>query len=195
MGARRSFPVFHSKGTPRGDFYVLSFVEGLYVPSSDKVQKEAFLLVNFSPSNEFTRFSYEICALDGRMMAYIRGNDCHDSLEAVLLIAWYRYEMPPHLWSLFPKSNINVSSFKNGRHAKQYAEARLEFCALLYHLRQAGAIRDGSYAKRYKFKHPKRMFRFFRFKQVPKPPKPWESHVENQEIAEAVMTFWRRLGR
>jgi hypothetical protein len=187
MSKNTEFPKFHSKGSPRGDFYSLAFVKGLYVPPSEKTKDDSFLILNYSPSKDFTRFSFAIDSADGRLHAYKRGNDTHDSIETALITAWYEYEVPPHLWALFPKSEVNRAKFGNKqKHPKQYWDARKQFCSLLYHFRLAAWFKTQECATKLQFKHPLKPL--FRFKTIPRVSDPIKPNPENEEILQAVVS-------
>jgi len=180
------FPQFHSRGTPRGDFYALAFVKGLYVPPTEKTKDDAFLILNYSPSKHFTRFSFAIDSVKRDLHAYRRGTDTHDSIEFALLTAWYEYEMPPHLWTLFPKNQVSLARFAKRKHSKQYQEARRQLCAQLYHFRLAAWFKTEECARKMEFDGPVKSL--FRFKSVPRVPDPMAPNAENEEIGKAEMS-------
>lgn len=190
MNENTQFPQFHSTGSPSGDFYALAFVNGVYVPPSEKTKDDAFLVLNYSPSKDFTRFSFAIDSLDGRLHAYKRGIDTHDSIETALLTAWYEYEVPPHFWSLFPRKQVGAAKFGDKRkHPRHYWDARRQLCALLYHFRLAAWFKTAECAAQFEFKHPPKPL--FRFKQIPCVPDPMASNLENEEIGAAAVATER----
>ena len=183
---KAEIPQFHSKGSPRGDFYALAFVKGIYVPPSEKTKDDALLILNYSPSKDFTRFSFAIDSVDGRLHAYRRGIDILDSIETALLNAWYEYDVPPHLWSLFPKQRISTARFASkSKHSKQYWDARRQLCSLLYHFRIAAWFKTEECAAKLQFDGPVKSL--FRFKDVPRISDPMEPNPENEEIGQAVV--------
>jgi hypothetical protein len=181
-------PQFHSIGSPRGDFYVLAFVRGLYVPSA-RTKDEAFLVLNYSPAKAFTKFSFVIISPDGELRAYKRGLNEHDSIESALLTAWYEYNVAPHFWLPFPKSEATQQILKS-KHAKQYSEVKGQFCSLLEHFRMAAWSKTAEYAKRFELKHPVQPM--FRFKKMPTAPNPLELNTENEEIANSAFEYFQR---
>ena len=187
-------PRFHSEGSPKGDFYVLAFVKGLYVPPSEKTKDEAFLILNYSPTKAFTKFSFAIKSFDHRLRAYTRGINEHDTLEAALLTAWYEYKVAPHFWTPFPGQNLVKSNFGNKRkHAQLYSETRAQFCSLLQHFRHFAWSQSEGFVKRFGLKRP--MKSLFRFKDIPTISDPLELNVENEEISQAAFNFFNAKKR
>ena len=129
-------PPFHQIGDPEGDFYALAFCEGEYVSPSGSTREEASLVLYYSPSEDFTDFSFHICARDGRLIAYSRGIDKHDTLEFALWSAWYNYGLAPHQWRLYPAESMERywSGVSDASQSK-YMLMRTKFCSLLYHVR------------------------------------------------------------
>jgi hypothetical protein len=179
-------PQFHSKGNPRGDFYALAFIKGLYVPPSEKTKDDAFLILNYSPSKAFTRFSFAIDSLDGRLHAYKRGSDTRDAIESALLEAWYEYEAPPHLWSLYPKDLASKAIFANKtKHPRRYWEARSQLCMALAGCRHHAWFKTEECVAQFQLRGPVKPL--FRFKDAPRIQNPMEPNAENEEILAAVM--------
>ena len=183
-----ALPQFHSKGSPRGDFYVLAFVRGLYVPSA-KTKDEAFLVLNYSPAKAFTKFSFAIISPDQSLRAYKRGIDEHDAMATAFLTAWYEYNVAPHFWIPFPKSEAARQIVKS-EHAKQYSEVKGQFCSLLEHFRMAAWSKTAEYAKRFELKHAVQPM--FRFKEKPLIPNPLELNAENEEITNSSFEYFQR---
>jgi len=188
MSENAELPDFHSEGSPRGDFYALAFAKGLYVSPSEKMKDAAFLILNYSPTKGFTRFSFQIVSVSGQLCEYRSGEERHDSIEVALLTAWYEYELPPHLWALFPKSELSLASFRTNRtHEEQHWRARRELGALLYQFRTAAWFKTQECAEQYQFAGPPKPL--FRLNTVPIVPNPLKPTAENEEIGEAVASM------
>jgi hypothetical protein len=133
-------PRFHSigeddTGQKTGDFYALAFVIGSYAPT-ERSHAEAFHVLTFSPSKEFTRFSFETVSPDGHLFAYARGIDQLDSPEYALLFAFRKEQVPMHAWRLFPASSIDEATFHGDAKARSdYEAARSRVAQILYYER------------------------------------------------------------
>src|SRR5262245_59295221 len=108
-------PRFHSigeddNGQKTGDFYALAFVIGSYA-TTERSDAEAFHVLTFSTSVEFTLFSFETVSPDGHLFAYTRGIDQLDSPEYALLFAFQKEQVSMHAWRLFPASSIDEATF------------------------------------------------------------------------------------
>ncbi|HWT03939.1 MAG TPA: hypothetical protein VN256_27065 [Pyrinomonadaceae bacterium] len=131
----QTYPPFHLKGDPDGDFYALAFCEGTYVSPTGNTREDGFLVLYHSPSPEFTRLSIHTCTRDGRALSYSRGIDRHDTPEFALLKAWYEYRLPPHGWRLYPAEVARRHWEEAGEaHEESYRAMRKMFCSILYHL-------------------------------------------------------------
>src|SRR5688500_1249576 len=103
-------PPFHSLGEDDGHFYALAYVPGVYV-ASGRMNDEAFFVLNFSPSKNFTRFSYSTVSPEGRLFQYSRGTDEVNSVEYIMIRAWCEERVPLHAWHFFPAAAIEESAF------------------------------------------------------------------------------------
>jgi hypothetical protein len=190
MIRRPMLPTFHTKGRPRGDFYVMALAKGLYAPS-EKSQCDAFLVLNFSPSKNFTRFSFAIESTDRNLRAYKRGIDENDTMEAAFLTAWYDYEVPVHLWTLYPGKHINAESFGNRQtHHREYFKNREQLCFLLRQFRLSAWYKTDEFAKQINSKFPLKPL--FAFKKTPSVPNPRKLNDENKEIADGAFAFFKK---
>ena len=130
-------PRFHSIGEDDdgnivGDFYAVAFVIGSYAPS-DHYHGEAFHVLKFSPSKNFTRFSFETVSPDGRAFAYTRGVDQLDSPEYALLCAYRKEQVPLHAWRLFPAASIDEATFHGDVKVRSdYEAARCRVAQIFY---------------------------------------------------------------
>jgi hypothetical protein len=195
MPSKHLYPKFHTKGSPHGDFYVLAFVRGLYA-RSQKAECEAFLVLNYSPSKNFTSFSFEINTLDNRLQAYKRGLDENDNLETAMLTAWYEYKVPPHFWMLFPKNHISKKLFANKfKHARQYFENREQLCFLFRQFRYNAWFESKECAERMKWKYA--WAPLFEFKDTPviRSQNEYEDCKDVSEGAMAYFVKWQKQNK
>jgi len=184
-------PKFHTTGQPRGDFYVLTYVDGFHAPTNKRSREKAALVINYSPSTLFTRYSFNIISANGRMLAYTRGPEACDTVEMALLTAWCRYGIQPFQWKLFPKKEITVDHFANkARHSRQYHQARKGLCFLLSKFRLGAWLKTPQAAKRFKFKYPTPpQFQIIGSSSV---PDPYKSNDENLEILESACEYLKQ---
>lgn len=164
---------------------------GRYAEPSGKTGPDAFLILNFSPSEKFTRFSYEIRATTGGMIAYKRGIDELDTLEVALLRAWYEYDFPPHQWRLYPRDEIRERDFGNKpKNAREYWEARSWFCCLVRHPRHAAWFRSEEFRAQIGAK--RLLTPLFELTQPVLPLSLKELSPENREISTAYLEFAKK---
>jgi hypothetical protein len=129
-------PPFHTRGDPQGDFYAVAFVPGSYIPPSARSETDAFYVLNFSPSEGFTKFSHYTVSIEGRYLAYHRGVDELDTLEHAILDAWYHEHVPPHAWRLFPADTIEEDAFHGDAAVRSaYDLARRRLARILWRAR------------------------------------------------------------
>src|SRR4051794_16667239 len=126
-------PRFHSLGDDDGHFYAIAYVVGTYVPPSGNSQSDAFHVLDFSPSKDFTRFSYSTVLPEGEVLHYTRGVDELDSAEYALLRAWREEGVPTHAWRLFPSVSIEEDAFGGDLTARAaYEDSRRRVALILY---------------------------------------------------------------
>ena len=159
---------------------------------SPKTREEAFLVLNYSPTKEYTKFSFAIISPEGGQLAYKRGLNEHDTIESALLTAWYEYDVAPHFWLLFPKNQADKHILKS-KHAKSYTEVKGQFCSLLEHFRMAAWSKTEAYANRFKLNRAVQPM--FCFKEIPSAPNPLESNAENEEIANSAFEYYQRTAK
>jgi hypothetical protein len=119
---------FHTESEDDGHFYALATCDGLYV--STRAREPATIALFFSPSQHFSRFSFQIYTHTGEWRMYHAGPDHSPSADAALLEAWVSFGVPAHAWSLFPRDA--VAKFAEPEHQPVYVEARSELCRALY---------------------------------------------------------------
>ena len=129
-------PRFHSIGDDDGHFYAVAYVVGSYVPPSGRSKNDAFLVLDFSPSKAFTRFSFSTVSPEGDLFRYTRGLDQLDSAEYALLHAWRDERVPMHAWRLFPSASIEADAFGDDTACSAYEAARSRVALILYHARR-----------------------------------------------------------
>ncbi len=169
-------PRFHSLGENDGHFYAVAYVFGNYVPPTAPQNGEAFFVLDFSPSKNFSRFSFSTVSPDGHMFAYTRGSDDIETVEYALLRAWQNSGVPPHAWRLFPSASVVKSDFGGDASARSAYEDARRRAALVF------------YAARMKQKFPaKPMFRF----SEADCPEAMVSTSESQEISKYVLDYAR----
>lgn len=127
-------PPFHTSGEAEGDFYALAFVAGRMATSD---QKPASLVLSWSPTPRFTRFSTMIVAAEtGRLIEYSRGQDQLDSIEFTLWREAIEKGVTPHHWLLYPKQQIRDAAWNGRTDVKDgYWSNRRQLCRVLYDLR------------------------------------------------------------
>jgi hypothetical protein len=129
-------PRFHSLGENDGHFYAVAYVLGSYVPPPGRSEGEALYVLNFSPSKNFTRFSFETVSPEGHLFSYTRGLDDLNTAEYALLCAWREERIPLHAWWLFPSSSIDEAAFNGDAKARSdYEAARCRVALMLDHAR------------------------------------------------------------
>ena len=128
-------PPFHSLGEDDGHFYVVAYVPGFYVPPSEKSRDEVFLVLNFSPSESFTRFSVATVSPGGRMFHYSRGTDELDSAEYAMLRAWREERVPIHAWRFYPTPLIETAAFTDENAQAVYKAARRRVALIIFQAR------------------------------------------------------------
>ena len=122
---------FHDIGEDDGHFYVLAFCECGYQPRDQATP--SCLALYFSPSQAFSRFSFQCWTLEGQSQMYHRGPDYSSTPEATLLDIWVLENVPAYVWHLFPQEKC--TDFYSPEHKAEYYQARKELCAALYGLR------------------------------------------------------------
>jgi hypothetical protein len=173
-------PRFHSVGEDDdgnivGDFYAVAFVIGNYAPS-DRFHGEAFHVLKFSASKDFTRFSFETVSPDGHLYAYTRGVDQLDSPEYALLCAYRKEQVPMHAWRLFPAASIDEAAFHGDAKARSdYEAARSRVAQILYH-EQAHVWLSAQYPVKPRFRASEADF-----------PQPMTNTPEYEEISRYVV--------
>ncbi|MDR2876056.1 MAG: hypothetical protein LBV44_09045 [Methylobacillus sp.] len=122
---------FHQAGEDDGHFYALACCACGYQPRDTSTPSN--LVMYFSPSANFSRFSFQCWDHEGRSQMYHRDPDYSPTPEAALLDMWVQEGVPAYAWRLFPLGRCN--DFQSAEHQQKYAAARKELCAALYGLR------------------------------------------------------------
>ena len=128
-------PRFHFIGDDDGQFYAVAYVVGSHVAPSGGSKNDAFLVLYFSPSEGFTRFSFCTVSPEGDLLRYTRGLDQLDSAEYALLHAWRDEQVPMHGWHLFPSASIEINAFRDDIAHGAYETARSRVALILYQAR------------------------------------------------------------
>jgi hypothetical protein len=128
-------PPFHSLGEDNGHFYAVAYVPGFYIPPSGKSRDEAFLVLSFSPSESYTRFSVSTVSPTGETFHYSRGTDELDSAEYAMLRAWREQRVPLHAWRFFPSAAIEAAAFMDDIARVAYEAARRRVAHIIFHAR------------------------------------------------------------
>ncbi len=128
-------PPFHSVGEDNGHFYAVAYVPGFYVPPSGKSRDEAFFVLNFSPSESYTRFSVATVSPTGELFHYSRGTDDLDSAEYSMLRASREELVPLHAWRFFPSAAIQAATFTDDSVRVAYEAARRRVAHILFQAR------------------------------------------------------------
>ena len=122
---------FHNIGEDDGHFYILASCECDYQSGDQSIPSR--LALYFSPTEGFSRFSFQCWSLKGESQMYCRGPDYSPCPEAALLDIWVQESVPAYVWRLYPKNKC--IDFHSSFHEISYHQARKELCAALYGLR------------------------------------------------------------
>jgi hypothetical protein len=172
MGA--AIPFCSTSEGDEGHFYALAWCSGL-LPEA-KTSVEGRLVLRFSPSEGFSRFSLSAHDEPGKLRMYHRGPTHSLSIEAALVDCWITFGVPPFVWHLFP--NTTDGRFISPEHETEYRRARTELCRAVYWSRtRAWGI---------KIANPSPLF-------LPPPGgyaliDPFEENEENEELLNAMMS-------
>jgi len=121
-------PPFHVEGDDEGHFYALATVQALFRTSREPIPSTVVLY--YSPSPEFSRYSIQSFDADAHANLYSRGPDYSETVEAALIDFWECHDLPAWAWTLFPASA--TGEFAQAEHAVAYAQARAGFVRALY---------------------------------------------------------------
>jgi hypothetical protein len=128
-------PAFHTLGDDNGHFYTIAYIPGFYIPPSGKSREEAFFVLSFSPSEQYTRFSVSTVSPIGDLFHYSRGTDELDSAEYMMLRAWREEQVPLHAWRFFPTAAIDVATFTDAQAKADYEIARDRVAHIIFQAR------------------------------------------------------------
>jgi hypothetical protein len=176
-------PRFHSVSKDDGHFYAVAYVFGSYVTPSGRSEGDAFHVLDFSPTPNFSRFSFSTVSPESHNFGYKRGSDDIDTAEYALLCAWQEEGVPPYAWLLFPSAAVVESDFNGDAEARSaYEAARRRVALMLYFARGH---------RRIKTKYPAEPM--FRLSEADLPAGPMNS-AESEEISKYVMDYARARG-
>jgi hypothetical protein len=111
-----------------GEFYALAWCSGLYPEGKESLP--ARLVLYYSPSEGFSRFSFHAYDERGVRCLFHRGPDHSASAEAAVLEGWDALGTPPFAWRL--TATEPHDRFASPEHQVDYARARRELCRALY---------------------------------------------------------------
>lgn len=127
------FPPGDESQGETGHFYALATTTGTYRSPSGNEQA-AELVIYFSPSKDFSRFSLYAFNDEGRCVVYHRGPDYTPSAEAMLMeLSLPNFGVPPYVWSLV--SITECTGFFCSEHEQAYKKARHELSRALFSIR------------------------------------------------------------
>jgi hypothetical protein len=128
-------PPFHSLGDDNSHFYTIAYIPGFYIPPSGNSRDEAFFVLSFSPSVNYTRFSISTLSPIGELFHYSRGTDELDSAEYMMLRAWREEQVPLHAWRFFPTASIDSAIFIDDNARAGYETARDRVAHIIFQSR------------------------------------------------------------
>jgi hypothetical protein len=135
-------PPFHTTGDPAGHFFALAFSRGHCVSPSGTMNTPAFLVLYFSNSVDFARFSYMTVSSEGEWLSYHRGDDFLRTVEYAILRASETERVPVGAWTLYPRANVEDHAFPDGPTREAYWESRRRLCMVLYPARAAASVHE-----------------------------------------------------
>jgi hypothetical protein len=121
---------FHLEREKGGHFYALAWCTAI-VPEDPGV--EVRLIIYFSPTPNFSRFSFFAFDEEGECWLDHRGPEHSPTVDAVLLNAWVTMGVPAFAWHLAPVPPANP--FPEPSHETGYRGARYELCRSLHGVR------------------------------------------------------------
>jgi hypothetical protein len=121
---------FHVAQEEGGNFYALAWCVAM-VPEEPPL--EVRLTLYFSPTPNFSRFSFFAHDARGGRWLYHPGPDHSPTIDAALLNAWVTLGVPAFSWHLFPLPPTNA--FREPIHETGYRGARYELCRSLHGIR------------------------------------------------------------
>jgi hypothetical protein len=121
---------FHLEQEEGGHFYAVAWCAAT-VPKDPP--REVRLTLYFSPSPDFSRFSFFAHDEGGECWLYHRGPDHSPTVDAALLNAWVTLGVPAFAWHLCAPSPRNA--FVEPIHETGYRGARYELCRSLHGIR------------------------------------------------------------
>jgi hypothetical protein len=125
-----SRPQFHLEQEEGGHFYALAWCPAM-APEEPPVEVQ--LTLYFSPSPDFSRFSFFAHDGTGHCLLYHRGPDHSPTVDAALLNAWVGFGVPAFSWHLVALPDENP--FVEPMHETGYRGARHELCRSLHGIR------------------------------------------------------------
>jgi hypothetical protein len=108
--------------------YSLAFVQGVYVSGSSKEPSSVILC--FSPSSKFSRYSFVVLSRSGTERMFLDGPVYSVAVEAALIEGWSSLEVPPYAWSLVTMGSD--AKFASKAHKDKYLARRKDLCKALY---------------------------------------------------------------
>jgi hypothetical protein len=121
---------FHLEQEEGGNFYAVAWCAAL-VPEGPP--REVRLTLYFSPSPNFSRFSFFAHDRGGGCWLYHRGPEHSPTVDAALLNAWVTLGVPAYAWHLVAQPTANA--FVEPIHETGYRGARYELCRSLHGIR------------------------------------------------------------
>jgi hypothetical protein len=121
---------FHLEQEEGGHFYALAWCAAM---APQDAPREVRLTLYFSPSPDFSRFSFFAHDGAGACWVYHRGPEHSPTVDAALLNAWVTLAVPAFAWRLFPMPTGDA--FAEPVHATGYRAARYELCRSLHGIR------------------------------------------------------------
>jgi hypothetical protein len=125
-----AFPFFSHETNDDGEFFALAWCPIRFLARN---ADSADLVLCFSPTQGFSRFSFHAFSAQAERELYQRGPEHSESVDAALLAAWTDFGVPAFSWKLaeIPTDGVLAS----GVHSSGYRRARRELCRALYPVR------------------------------------------------------------
>jgi hypothetical protein len=136
---------FHVEGHDSGHFYALATIEALFRTSGEPIP--CTVVLYFSPSPEYSRYSIQSFDAQGHAHHYARGSDDCDAVDDALLDLWEGMELPAWAWR--PVPTTGTEAFAEPAHAAAYARTKDEFL---------GALKDPGLRRRDRGQCPLRFY-------------------------------------
>ena len=133
-------PPFHQIGDPDEHFFALAFSRGRYVSPRGALNTPAFLVLYFSNSADSAPLSFMTVSSEGACLSGSRGDDFLRTVEYALLHASETERVPVGAWTLYPRANLDDSTFPDGPTREAYWESRRRLCMVLYPARVRASV-------------------------------------------------------